>query len=60
MENISEETKNKAIDWWNGFTDQEKVILSLKHYNILDLNQKQIVFVWRRCTGGEWKSLLEK
>lgn len=51
------ETKHtKALEWWNNLTDKEKLELSLKHYNILDSNIEQIVFIWRRMTGGEWKN----
>ena len=46
------ETKN-ALEWWNKHTDREKLELSLKHYNKLDLQIKQIVIAWRRETGGD-------
>lgn len=51
-------TRAKALEWWNNFSDKEKLDLSLKHYNVLDLSVKQVIFVWRRITGGEWTSLL--
>jgi hypothetical protein len=47
------ETKIKALEWWNDHTDKEKLEISLKHYNVLDLNTEQIIFVWRRLTGGD-------
>jgi hypothetical protein len=54
----AEHPTNSVLDtamlWWNSNTDKEKLELSLKHYNILDLNTEQIIFVWRRLTGGEW------
>lgn len=51
---LNKAKKAKALKWWNDHTDKEKLELSLKHYNVLDLNPDQIVFVWRRATGGEW------
>jgi hypothetical protein len=47
------DAKFKALEWWNSHTDKEKLELSLKHYDVLDLNTEQIIFVWRRLTGGE-------
>lgn len=47
-------TNHKSLIWWNNFTDEEKLKMSLKHYAVLDLNEEQILIVWRRLTGGEW------
>tara|TARA_R110000737_G_C14347629_1_gene444530 strand:+ start:425 stop:625 length:201 start_codon:yes stop_codon:yes gene_type:complete len=43
-----------ALKWWNEFSNKEKLEMSLKHYNVLDLNVEQIIIAWRRTTGGEW------
>ena len=43
-----------ALEWWNKFSDKEKLELSLKYYNVLNLKVKQIIISWRRTTGGEW------
>jgi hypothetical protein len=52
------EAKTIAMKWWNGLSDREKLEMSLKHYLVLDLNADQILFVWRRVTGGEWADML--
>ena len=49
------ETKIKALEWWNNHTDKERLELSLKHYDVLDLNTEQIIFVWRRLTNKNQK-----
>ncbi len=54
------EDKEKALEWWNKLSDKEKLEKSLKHYNILDLNVKQIIIVWRRITGGEFNEIENK
>jgi hypothetical protein len=43
-----------ALKWWNNFSDKEKLEISLKHYDALDLNVEEIIIAWRRTTGGEW------
>lgn len=48
---LKEETE--ALKWWNELSDKEKIVMSLKHYDVLELNTEQIIFAWRRTTGGE-------
>ncbi len=52
--NITDKARAAAYEWWNNFSDEEKLEKSLRHFNTLDSSRNQICIIWRRSTGGEW------
>lgn len=58
---ITDKNRIKALKWFNKVNPTERLELSIKHYNKLNgLTVDEIVFIWRRTTGGEWANLINK
>jgi hypothetical protein len=57
---ITDEVRIKALRWFKDLDVVTRTILSVKNYNQLDctkLSADNIVIIWRRKTGGEWRNL---
>lgn len=56
---ITNEIRIKALKWFKDLSLEKRAELSLKHYNkVIGFTSDEIVIIWRRATGGEWKDLL--
>lgn len=57
---ITDEIRIKALNWFTKLDLIKQFELKINHFNSIKLTADQVVFIWRRTTGGEWASLLNK
>jgi len=58
---ITNDIRIKALKWFTDLGPVERTKLLMKHYNkVIEFTADEVVIIWRRTTGGEWKDMLDK